>query len=55
MIAPLKIAEMKIAGLIVELSNARTLAYWMRNAWWSSAGLHFVGLQKTPEWNSAEK
>ena len=53
MIAPLKIAEMKIAGLIVELSNARTLAYWMRNAWWSSAGLHFVGLQKTPEWNSA--
>ena len=53
MIAPVRIAEMKIAGLIVELSNARTLACWMRNAWMSFAALHFVGWQKTPEWNCA--
>ena len=37
----------------IRLSNARTLAYWMRNAWWSSVELHFVGSQKTPEWNCA--
>ena len=35
------------------LSNARTLADWMRNAWLSSAELHFVGPQKTPEWSYA--
>ena len=44
---------MKIAGLIVELSSERTLACWMRNAWMSFAALHFVGWQKTPEWNCA--
>ena len=44
---------MKIAGLNVQLSNGRTLADWMRNAWLSSAELHFVGSQKTPGWNYA--
>lgn len=53
MIAPLRIAEMKIAEMKIQLSNARTLAYWTRNAWWSSVELHFVGSQKTPEWNCA--
>ena len=52
-IAPLRIAEMKIAETKIQLSNARTLAYWMRNAWLSFAALHFVGSQKTPEWNCA--
>ena len=37
----------------VPLSNARTLADWMRIACLSSAELHFVGPQKTPEWNYA--
>ena len=53
MIAPLRIAEMKIVEMRIQLSNARTLAYWTRNAWWSSVELHFVGSQKTPEWNCA--
>ena len=37
----------------VPLSNARTLADWMRIACLSSAELHFVGPQKTPEWSYA--
>ena len=53
MIAPLRIAEMKIVEMRIQLSNARTLAYWMRNAWRSSVELHFVGSQKTPGWNCA--
>merc|ERR1719507_2036079 len=45
----MKTAELKT----VQLSNGRTLADWMRNAWLSSAELHFVGSQKTPGWNFA--
>ena len=53
MIAPLRIADMKIVEMKIQLSNAKTLAYWTRNAWWSSVELHFVGSQKTPGWNCA--